>query len=407
MINCRSDILRPFITMLSKISNRDLFFARAFYFSFMGGWGFILPFINLFYVSLGFSGTQIGTITSTSSMVGLAFAPIIVSEIKKRPQARGILQVFLLLGALGYFLLGQQTAFSAILVIVFFQALVGSSVMPVSDSMAVSVSKDTGSGYGSIRVFASIGWIITVLASGWLIERFNFGAGFIGVSFMWILGAGMAFFIQPSYFITRSNAQSQKSDVWTTIQRVSRDRTLLGFAVALIFIGFLNSGVLQFENVFLSELGASKKLISVAGILSAVVELPFMIYADRFVRKYGPSRILLIALIMTMLQRTAVLLFPSIPTIMIVRFIGGVAFSLYTVSYIGLISSRTDESERGTVLALYTVTLASLVNILAAPISGTIFDAVGARWLYALSACGYAIGTICVWLTKPQTNKTA
>jgi PPP family 3-phenylpropionic acid transporter len=148
-------------------------------------------------------------------------------------------------------------------------------------------------------------------------------------------------------------------------------------------------------------------LISVAGILSAVVELPFMIYADRYVRKYGPSRILLIALIMTMLQRATVLLLPSIATIMIVRFIGGVAFSLYTVSYIGLISSRTDESERGTVLALYTVTLASLVNILAAPVSGTIFDAVGPRWLYALSAFGYALGAICVWFTRPQKNETA
>jgi len=100
-----------------------------------------------------------------------------------------------------------------------------------------------------------------------------------------------------------------------------------------------------------------------------------------------------------------VLFFPSIAMIMITRFIGGVAFSLYTVSYIGLISSRTDPVETGTVLALYTVTLASLVNILAAPVSGAIFDVIGARWLYALSTGGYAIGAICVWLTRP-VNET-
>lgn len=391
--------------MSSKLPNRDLFFARSYYFSFMGGWGFILPFINLFYVSLGLSGTQIGTITSTSSLAGLLFAPIIVSEVKKRPQARSILQVLLFFGALGYYLLGQQTGYFPILVIVFFQALVGSSVMPVSDSMALSVSRESGSGYGGIRVFASIGWIITVLISGWLIERFDFSAGFIGVSLMWITGAGFVFFIKPGYFVARPTTQSQKSNVWTTIQRVTRDRTLLGFAVALIFIGFMNSGVLQFENVFLAELGASKKLISVAGILSAVVELPFMIYADRYVRKYGPSHILLVALLMIMLQRTTVLMIPSIATIMIVRFIGGIAFSLYTVSYIGLIGSRTSQNETGTMLALYTVTLASLVNILAAPITGIIFDAVGARWLYALSVVGYAVGALCVWLTRPQKNE--
>jgi len=387
---------------MSNTLRKDLFFSRAYYFAFMGGWGFILPFLNLFYVNLGLSGTQIGTITSTSSIVGLLVAPIIVGEIKKRPQARGLLQIIILLGALGYFILGQQTLYFAILVVVFFQALAGSGVMPVSDAMAVAVSKESGSGYGSIRVFASVGWIVAVLSSGWLIERFDFIAGFIGVSSMWILGALMIFFIQPRFFITKQNSQLPKPGLSSTAKRVVSDRTLLGFAIALIFIGFMNSGVLQFENVFLAELGASKQLISVAGILSAVVELPFMLYADRFVKRYGPSRILLIALLVTALQRSTVLLFPAIATIMIVRFIGGVAFSLYTVSYIGLISSRTDDSETGTVLALYTVTLASLVNILAAPVSGAIFDVIGARWLYALAASGYAIGAFTIWLTRPR-----
>jgi PPP family 3-phenylpropionic acid transporter len=271
--------------------------------------------------------------------------------------------------------------------------------------MAVAVSKEAGGGYGSIRVYASVGWIVTVLASGWLIERFDFIAGFAGVSLMWIMGAVFAFFIQPNHFVAKQNAQLLKPTIWNTIKRVAGDRTLLGFAIALIVIGFSNSGVLQFENVFLAELGASKKLISVAGILSAVVELPFMVYADRFVRRYGAERILLVALIMTVIQRLTVLIFPTIATIMIVRFIGGVAFSFYTIAYVGVISSRTDESETGTVLALYTVTLASLVNILAAPTAGTIFDAIGARWLYALAAGGYAVGAFVVWLTRPHKRK--
>jgi len=384
-----------------KIINKDLFFTRAHYFAFMGGLGFISPFINLFYVNLGLSGTQIGTITSTGSIVGLLFAPFIVNEIKKRPQARGLLQTALLLGALGYFFLGHQTIYLLILVNVFLQSLAISSIMPVSDSMAVSLSHESADGYGSIRVFGSLGWIVAVLASGWLIERFGFIAGFTGISLMWSFGALMILFIQPRFFITQHNNQLPKPNLLTTAKRVISDRTLLGFAIALIFVGFMNSGVLQFENVFLSQLGASKQLISIAGTMGAIVELPFMLYADRFVHRYGASRILFIALIMTAVQRVVVLAFPSIAMIMIARFIGGTAFSLYTVSYIGLISSRTDPAETGTVLALYTVTLASLVSILAAPVSGAIFDVIGARWLYALATSGYAIGAVCVWLTRP------
>jgi len=387
--------------MPSKQLNRDLIFARAYYFAFMGGWGFVLPFINLFYVSLGLTGAQIGTVGSVSAIVGLVVSPIIVSEIKKRPQARGILRASLILGAIGYFLLGQQTLFLAILVIVFFQSLVGAGIMPASDAMAVHVSQEAGTGYGSVRVWASVGWILVVPISGWLIERFGFQAGFLGVSLMWLTAALFTLVIHHRYFVRPQLAGQPQSSLRTAFRQITRDRTLLGYAIAMVFIGFLNNGVLQFENVFLSQLGASKVLISFAGILSAIVELPFMVYADRYVRRVGAHRVMLFALTMLCLQRAAVLLFPSIPTIMIVRFIGGISFSFMTIGSVFLISSRTDPGETGTVLAIYTVTLAGLVSVLAAPVSGTFFDVIGARWLYALAATGYAIGLLSLWVTRP------
>ena len=393
--------------MLSRRFNSDLIFARAYYFAFLGGWGFILPFINLFYISLGLSGAQIGTISSVSAIVGLVVSPIIVSEVKKRPQARAILQASLMLGAIFYFLLGQQTTYLAILVIVFFQALVGAGVIPASDAMAIHVSEEAGTGYGSVRVWASVGWILTVPASGWLIERLGFEAGFLGVSLMWLTAALVTLLIQTRYFVSTRFVGQPKTNLRTAFRQITRDRTLLGYAIALVFMSFLNYGVLQFENVFLSELGASKLLISFAGIMSALVELPFMVYADRYVRRVGAHRVMLFAICMLFFQRAAVLLFPSIAAIMIVRFVGGVSFSFMTIASVFLISSRTDPSETGTVLAIYTVTLAGLVSVLAAPISGTIFDAIGARWLYALAVTGYAIGLLAMWLTRPTPGKTS
>jgi PPP family 3-phenylpropionic acid transporter len=250
-----------------------------------------------------------------------------------------------------------------------------------------------------------VGWIIMVLTSGWLIERKGFEAAFLGVSLMWLMGALVTLLIRPRYFVSPNLAGQPKSNVRTALKSIFRDRTLLGYAIAVFFIGFLNNGVLQFENVFLSELGASKQLISVAGIMSAIVEIPFMIYADRYVRRRGAHRVLLFAVAMTLFQRAAVLLFPAIATIMIVRFIGGIAFSFLTIASVFLISSRTDQSETGTVLAIYTVTLSGLVSVMAAPVAGAIFDAIGARWLYAFSVAGYAIGLLSLWLTRPLSDK--
>ncbi|MFN8413862.1 MAG: MFS transporter [Anaerolineales bacterium] len=386
---------------MKNIRFNDLFFARMYYFAFMGGWGFILPFLNLFYVNLGFNGKQIGFISSTSAVVGMVISPLWVSAVKKHPKARWILQTALILGGLGYYLIGRQQAFAVILIVVFFHALIASGISPMSDSMAVTVSQESGFGYGSVRTFGSLGWIITLLSSGWLVAHFGYIAGFLGVFGMWMLAASVLLPMKTHYFTSQQFLNQPKTNLQTAIQVVMKDKVLLGFAIALIVVGFLNNGVLQFENVFLSKLGASKQLISVAGIMGAIVELPFMIYADRIARRVGVHRLMLIALSMYFFLRITVLLLPSIVTIMAVRFVGGVAFSFYTVCFIGLISSRTKANETGTVLALYTVTIAGLVNIVAAPISGAIFDVIGPRWLYALSATGYVIGVFCLWWVKP------
>lgn len=390
----------------TSLDRRDLILARAYYFAYLGGWGFILPFINLFYVGLGLNGKQIGTLSATSSLVGLLLAPVLVSEVKKSARPERYLQWALALGALAYLFIARQTSFWPILLIVFFQAMVISGLVPISDSMAVSVASSAGTGYGSVRVWSSVGWIISVLAAGWLIERLGFAAGFAGVAFGFLAACIFVFFIRPRHFASTQVAPDQpKPSLPETVGRVWRDPILLAFAVALIFIGFLNNGVLQFETVYLAELGASKSLISVAGILSAIVELPFMLWADKIVRKVSAPRLMLLAFFIIIFQRLLVLLFPSIVTIMIARFIGGTSFSFYTVSFIGLISGRTRANETGTVLALYTITISGLVSMLAAPISGAIFDAVGARWLYALSLTGYSIGLLSLGLALRKSQK--
>lgn len=337
----------------------------------------------------------------------MVVSPVWVSEVKRHPKARHLLQIALIFGAIGYYSIGLQKYFPFVLLVVFLHSLAASGIMPLSDLMAVTVSHEKGSGYGSVRVWASLGWIVSLLSSGWLVARFGYIAGFIGVCVMWFAASCLLFFIRPNYFSSHHDLDQPKSSVHTAVKFIRQDKVLISFVFALIAIGLLNNGVLQFENVFLAELGASKQLIAIAGILSAVVELPFMIFSDRIIRRVGAHRLMMTAMSLTMFQRLAVLTWPFIPVIMIVRFIGGVAFSFYTISFIGLVSSRTQSAQRGTVLALFTVTIAGLVNIIAAPISGAVFDLIGARWLYALSATGYLVGVSCLWWTRSDVVSKA
>jgi predicted MFS family arabinose efflux permease len=154
--------------------------------------------------------------------------------------------------------------------------------------------------------------------------------------------------------------------------------------------------------VYLSTLGAADTLLGVAGMLGAVVEIPCMLWADHLVRRRGTHQLLLIAMGLTIAQRALVLFAPTIATIMLTRATTGLSFSFYVVALTAFIGEETRPDETGTVLALFSVTLAGIVNIVSAPLAGAAYDAFGARWLYAIAVIGYALGWVCLRVTRPK-----
>ncbi len=387
---------------------RNLWLTRLYYFFFLGGTGFIVPFLNLFFLRVGLSGTDIGVVAAVGSAVALAAAPIWTTQIRRWGNPRGMLQISLLLTALAYLWLGSQSIFLGIILVTVVRFLVGSGISPQSDSIALSVTGSTRSGFGSVRVWASLGWIVAVLLGGWLIEQTGFGAAFAGVCLTTLCAALLLFPIESSHFSGPLKAERRAEGIGAVLRNLLHDQAMLGVGLMLAIVGLTNTGVAQFETIYLSTLGARDSLLGVAGMASALVEVPCMLWADRLVRRRGAHPVLLASMWMTALVRGLVLLVPSIFTIMAERAIGGIAFSFYTVALTGFIGEQTLPGQTGTVLALYTVTLANLIGIVSAPLAGAAYDAVGARWLYAFALVGYALGWYVLRLTRvPQPETLA
>ena len=270
-----------------RAKRRDLWLTRLYYLTTLGGTGFISPFLNLFYVRLGLSGTDIGLVAAIGSVVALIAAPVWTSESRKRRNPRTLLQIALTLMALSYLWLGQQKLFWGIAFVTVIRALVGAAISPLSDSLALSVTGATKSGFGSVRVWASIGWVISVLSGGWLIERAGFGVGFAGVCLVSLAGVVFLFPIEPRHFAKERVQGQQTARLGTVIRDVLHNRAMVGVGLMMSIIGIANSGVGQFETVYLSTLGAKESLIGVAGMASAVVEIPCMLWADRLVPPEG------------------------------------------------------------------------------------------------------------------------
>lgn len=374
-------------------NKRDLWLMRAFYFCALGGTGFIAPFINLFFTRQGLNGTQVGLIASMGSVVAMLVAPIWTSEGTRRGIVRQALQISLFLSAISYLLLGQQKTFLWIAMLNTFRILVSSATSPLSDSLAISVTGATRSGFGSIRVWASMGWAVIVLFSGWLIQTTGMYSGFIGTAVMLFIGYLMLFRIRPGIFQPQQVGGKAKSGALIDVAKgMIHNPAMIGVGLMMIAIGLGNSGVAQFEIVYMNQLGAPESILGIAGMVSSVVEIPCMLLSDRLVRRKGARSLLMISMAMYIFLRLIVFLFPSVLMIIAQRAVGGIAFSFYTVALVRFLSDNSNAQERGTVMALFSVTLANLIGIVATPIAGFAFDQVGAHWLYVVAAAGYLLG---------------
>jgi PPP family 3-phenylpropionic acid transporter len=365
---------------------------RIYYLLWTGAGGFIFPFISLFYAQKGLSGTQMGWLTTIGSLIALVSAPLIGRISDNASNPRRILQFCLFGSGALIFLLGQQNLFVWMALIIAIEALVGAPIYPLSDSHALSISSEK-EGFGSIRLWGSLGWAITAFIGGWMVSR----AGLVSIFWGYAALYGLCILVLGRIITTpkpASHIEEQRPRLSTVIRSLVNHRTLLGLTIALSIFWLSNGGRHQFETLYMNQLGASEKLIGWAYTYPALMELPIMLWTDKLVRKYGAGKILSLSILLEGIALLAIVVYPSIASIMFMRAASGFYYSFYAIASVGYAVENAPEGQGATILSLYYVTLNGILALFSAPLNGAIFDWMGAYPLYIIAA----IGTFLAWL---------
>ena len=165
---------------------------------------------------------------------------------------------------------------------------------------------------------------------------------------------------------------------------IIRDRYLWFTVLALALTDTLQDGFRSFEPLFMQDLGLTQSMIGLASTLSALGEVPFMLWGDRLIRRFGIRQMILFTFVFDLLRRGLVWLFPSAPLVFVLNVLTCVSFSFRLLSTISLVNARIPKRYTTTALVFISVTLYGLGHILSSGLSGLIFDAFGARQLYLL-----------------------
>ncbi len=383
--------------------NRNMAFIRLYYLFWLGAAGFIYPFISLFYKQQGLTGTQMGLLGTVASIIGLISAPLIgrVSDNVSHP--RRVLQICLIGSATLYLFLSQQHAFVWIALIVALDALIGAPIYPLSDAQALKLASNQKEGYGSIRLWGSLGWAITAFVGGWIVERTGLVSVFYGYAISYIVCALILIAITSPRDLTHKN-DKPRPKLNVVLQSLVRDRALIGLAFAFAVFWLTGNGKFQFESLYMQQLGASERVIGLAYTYPALLEIPIMLWGDRLMRKHGAARLLTRALLIEAIVMSIIVIHPSLGSILFMRLASSLYYSFYAISSIAYAAERAPAGQSATVLSLYFVTLGGIIALVASPISGMIFDRMGAYPLYIIAMVGAFGAWLILLFTQTPIN---
>jgi len=164
--------------------------------------------------------------------------------------------------------------------------------------------------------------------------------------------------------------------------------------VALALTDPLFDGVRSFEPIFMEELGLPVSVIGLAATLSALLEVPMMLGADRLIERLEVKNLVIAILSFDLTRRLLVWIFPSGWVVFALNIMTAISFTLRLITTVHLINLRIPKQYTTTAFTFVFNTMNGIMYILSNAISGVIYDAFGARQIYLVSAtlCVIALG---------------
>jgi PPP family 3-phenylpropionic acid transporter len=232
--------------------------------------------------------------------------------------------------------------------------------------------------YGRIRVWGSLSFILTVLATGKLIDAFSSRLVVPGI---WIGALLQSLF---SLGIPGSGGAPARSD------SRSVPALLSGRMLTFLFCGFLmlvsHGTYYGFFSIHLEALGYSKSFIGVAWTVAVISEMIVMINSERLFRLVSMERVLFYSFLIAAL-RWVILSQASSPAVLVAsQVLHAATYGAFHMASILYVDSLSPEGSKTTGQAINNAVTYGFGLMVGFLFSGALYKAAGADTLFLASA---------------------
>lgn len=366
--------------------------------------GVLTPLIGQYLDSIGFTGMQIGMITSSATVMGMFASPFWGTVFHKDKKYNGTLTVFFLcimaaMIVLGLIPIKQFEIFLSIYVILsFFQV----PVMPLADALIL----DADHPFGCARKWGAIGFALGVLISGQIAQFFGLSIIFPLYSVAFIItglillnvirkrhGKNTSFEFSNSVPICEKQSKKNSKIVNDTAKTKHRANhgsylTLLKNKklMALLMCAFFVCGTTVANNVYFgflyTDAGGTLAGIGVAFLLMVGSEAPFMAWSDKLASKFTLEKTILFSMIVSAARFLWYSTAPPHWMLLGLFFLQGMVNGIILVEFVRYIAKLVHPKMIGMAMALYQAFSSNLSTIICQLFGGMIIDQYSSAGVY-------------------------
>lgn len=367
----------------------------AFYCCFFAVLGGLAPYFGPYLNHLGFSAAEIGQLIAILHATKIV-APNVWGWIADRTGRRMVVVRLGALAALISFagvLLGSDFWWLAGVIALF--SFFWNAALPQFEANTMNHLGQADHRYSRIRLWGSVGFIISVVGFGEIIDRF-------GVALLpWLLlvffaGLWVASQAAPE---ARQGARHHASD---PILRVLFRPDVLGFFLACFLLKASHGPYYAFFSIYLEEVGYSSSMIGILWAVGVVAEILLFLVMHHLLPRFGARWLMTVAMLLSALRWVLIAAAPQmLPVLLFAQALHAASFGVYHAVGIALVNRYFVGSHQGRGQALYSSITFGAGVAAGSLASGLLWDALGGSVTFYLGAVAAGLAAVIALASLP------
>lgn len=246
---------------------RGLYWQLAgFYFFYFGYIGAFAPYFSLYLDALGYSAAMIGVIMTVPQLMRI-FAPHLWGYLSdRRGRHVGVARWTGVAGTLCFMGVFGGQGFAWLFLCLALWSFFWSAALPLIETTTLNHLGERGADYGRIRLWGSIGFIVTVIGVGWVLDRTAI------VSLLWIVAATMVGILAAIWRVPESG-RAKIEGRHEPIMQVLKRREVIALIGACFLMAAAHGPYYTFFSIYLVDLGYTKTAIGWLWAIGVIAEI--------------------------------------------------------------------------------------------------------------------------------------